>query len=154
MAVLLAGTALVACSDGGETGPRGDFAAEAGRGAEGGPVADVSPGTDAVASRGVRSGAALPPGVFEMTRVQIMDPSGFDKPLLAATTLVPAGWRPEGGVVWGPHGQCGNDYGAKWQVVSPDGASALTMLPMPQWQGIRTAYGGGQRNPCPEAFHT
>ena len=46
----------------------------------------------------MRTGAALPQGVFEMTRVQIMDPAGFDKPLLAATALVPAGWRPEGGV--------------------------------------------------------
>ena len=91
--------------------------------------------------------------VFTLVK-SIVDPAIAVLCLLAATTLVPAGWRPEGGVVWGPHGQCGNDYGAKWQVVSPDGASALTMLPMPQWQGIRTAYGGGQRNPCPEAFHT
>ena len=97
--------------------------------------------------------AKLPPGVFEMSRVEIMDPSGFEKPMLAATVLVPAGWRPEGSVVWGPHGQCGGDYGANWQVVSPDGASTLSMRPMPTWEGVRSAYSTVQPGQCPQGFH-
>lgn len=102
----------------------------------------------------VAAAAALPPGVYQMSRVQIMDPSGFEKPIPAATLLIPAGWQSRGGVVWGPHGQCGSDYAARWEATSPDGASALTMMPMPQWQGVRTIYPAGQPGPCPEAFHT
>lgn len=101
-----------------------------------------------------KAAAPLPPGVYQMSRVQIMDPSGFEKPLLAATALIPAGWRAEGGVVWGPYKQCGSDYATQWQVVSPDGASVLSMRPMPQWQGARSAYPTGQPGSCPQAFHT
>ncbi len=135
--VLLAGTTLIACSGGGE----GSAAAAENR--------TVKP-----AAAPTRAAAPLPPGVFQMSRVQIMDNSGFDKPIRAATVLIPAGWRAEGGVVWGPHGQCGSDYSTRWQAVSPDGASALSMVPMPNWQGSRSAYPAGpQQNPCPDAFH-
>jgi hypothetical protein len=89
-----------------------------------------------------------------MSRVKIMDPAGFEKPLLAATVLIPAGWRSEGSIVWGPHGRCGTDYGVRWEAVAPDGASGLSVRPMPQWQGVRSAYPTGQPSQCPEAFHT
>jgi hypothetical protein len=98
--------------------------------------------------------APLPPGVYAMSRVQIMDSSGFEKPLLAATALIPAGWRGEGGVVWGPNKQCGTDYATQWQAISPDGASVLSMRPMPQWQGARSAFPAGPPGPCPEGFYT
>jgi hypothetical protein len=142
------GVLLFACSGGEEVSAD---AAQAGEAAQ--SQVAPPPGGKAPASRRTTSSAPLPPGVFQMSRVQIMDPSGFEKPMLAATALVPYGWRAEGSVVWGPHGQCGVDYGAKWDVHSPDGSSLLSMRPMPQWQGVRSAYPSGQPSPCPQAFH-
>lgn len=139
---LVAGATLIACSGGGD-----------GASAQ---AASAPDGSDARVSKAAPARAAtLPPGVFEMSRARIMDPSGFEKPLLAATVLVPAGWRTEGGVVWGPHGLCGADYAAKWQAASPDGASAVLMVPMPNWSGVRSAYPTGpESSSCPQAFHT
>lgn len=101
-----------------------------------------------------RSARSLPPGVFRMTRAQIMDPAGFEKPMLAATVLIPDGWSAQGSVVWGAHGQCGNDYSTRWEIASPDGASRLSMIPAAHWQGTRTNFPMDQRATCPEAFHT
>ena len=64
MGLVVVAAALVACSGGG--------------------------GTPAEAAQAAGVAAPLPPGVFRMSRAQIMDPSGFEKPVLAATVLVPA----------------------------------------------------------------
>lgn len=95
----------------------------------------------------------LPQDVYQMSQARIMDPSGFDKPMLAATVLIPSGWRAQGGVVWGAHGQCGDDYASRWEAVSPDGASAMSVLPMPKWEGVRTSFPNPARGACPEAHH-
>ena len=38
----------------------------------------------------------LPKGVLRMQRTSIMDPSGFEKPMVAATAFAPVGWRTQG----------------------------------------------------------
>jgi hypothetical protein len=153
---LIAAAAVAACSGGGDvaTGATGDAAH---------PEASALPlDADRAAAPASRTAGAsnavttvsLPPGVFAMTRFRVTDASGFEKPMLAATALIPAGWKADGKVVWGPHGLCGVDYALQWQAVSPDGASTVAMLPMPQWAGVRTSYPIQQSSSCPQAFHT
>lgn len=152
LVTLMAAAALAACSGGGDVladagdDPADDTVEDAGHDASTVGRANTAADRAAVAS--------LPPGVFAMTRYRIVDPSGFEKPMLAATALIPAGWKAEGKVVWAPHGQCGLDYALQWQAVSADGTSAVAMLPMPQWMGVRTAYPIEQSATCPQAFHT
>lgn len=104
-------------------------------------------------ARQAESMVDLPSGVYAMSQIQIIDPNGFDRPMVAATALIPAGWRSEGIIAWGPHGQCGSDYATKWQAVSPDGALSFAMTPMPNWAGLRSEYPAGAANPCGEAFY-
>src|SRR5690606_21693934 len=75
------------------------------------------------------------------------------KPMLAATVLIPSGWRAQGSIVWGAHGQCGDDYASRWEAVSPDGASSMSVQPMPRWEGVRTSFPNQIRGTCPEAHH-
>lgn len=83
--------------------------------------------------------AALPPGAVRLRRVEIMDPNGFEKPMVASTVLVPDGWRTQGGVVWGGQTQCGGSgYNIDFQAVSPDGQSAVHIFPMEHWQWSST----------------
>jgi len=150
LGVLLAGTVMGACSSGADGAATATIPANAASAA-----AAAATGAATAPSRTSRPPRPLPNGVFEMSRVRIMDPSGFDRPIPAASALIPAGWRFEGGIVWGPHGVCGSDYAAKWQAVSPDGASSFQMVPVSQWQGHRSAYPSDpQPNACPQAFYT
>ncbi|MEQ8179274.1 MAG: hypothetical protein RIA10_13165 [Amphiplicatus sp.] len=100
--------------------------------------------------------AALPQGTVMMRKVEVMDPSGFARPMVAATALIPAGWRAEGGIVWGSFGQCGGDYANRWSMTSPDGASALYVMPVPNWTGVRSVYPTGQQpqDSCEKAFYS
>lgn len=117
------------------------------------PAAEMQGVADAAPRSNARAAQPLPAGVYQMSQIRIMDQNGFDKPMLAATVLIPSGWRAQGGVAWGAHGQCGDDYAPRWEAVSPDGASALSVLPMPRWESVRTSYAGPTRGACPEARH-
>lgn len=89
-----------------------------------------------------RTGPArqLPAGVFEMQKAQIVDQNGFAQPMLAATLLIPAGWRTQGGIVWGTLGQCGGEFSTNWTAVSPDGVASFAILPTAFWSATRSAY--------------
>jgi hypothetical protein len=160
LATLMAAAALAGCSGGSDgagevgagVGHDAGFANDPGRLADFDVAAPAPANTSRAASPIVA--ASLPPRVFAMTRHRIMDPSGFEKPMLAATALVPAGWKADGKVVWAPHGQCGPDYALQWQALSPDASSAVSMLPAPNWMGVRTAFPFQQSDTCPQAFHT
>lgn len=78
--------------------------------------------------------AGAPEGVYRLQRVEIIDSQGFGQPMVAATTLVPVGWQPRGGVVWNPRNTCGAGYAFDWQATSPDGASAVSFIPAEAWE--------------------
>ena len=66
--------------------------------------------------------------------VDIMDPSGFEKPLVAARSVVPADWSSQGGIVWNLQGECQRGFQMNWTAKSPDGKSSITMLPTQAWR--------------------
>lgn len=79
------------------------------------------------------AGRALPPGVIRVQRAEIMDRAGFEKPLVAATILIPVGWKAEGGVEWNPTDPCGQGHRVNWRARSPDGLGAIQILPEEKW---------------------
>ncbi|MBN8481849.1 MAG: hypothetical protein J0L88_09705 [Xanthomonadales bacterium] len=81
-----------------------------------------------------RSGASMPP-VASMQRVEIVDATGFGRPMTAQTIEVPAGWTTSGGVNWDRSVECvANNLGMAWSATSPDGRFAVSLLPRLTWQ--------------------
>jgi hypothetical protein len=77
----------------------------------------------------------LPKGVLRLQRTSIMDPSGFEKPMVAATAFAPVGWRTQGGYVWGSGGPCATgDVLVNWSAMAPDGISAIAFVSKPRWE--------------------
>lgn len=91
----------------------------------------------------------LPPGAVRVQRVEIMDRNGFEKPMVASTVLIPAGWSHEGGIVWGGGDpNCNNaGYNVVFQASSPDGLSGVQIIPQEQWQWSNM--NSGQQQGCP-----
>jgi hypothetical protein len=80
----------------------------------------------------------MPPGVIRLQPTQIIDRSGFEKPLVAYTAMAPVGWQAQGGVVWNTLQPCApGDYVLNWSLVAPDGVSALAMVAKPTWKIVR-----------------
>ena len=70
-----------------------------------------------------------------MQRVEIVDATGFDRPMTAQTIEVPAGWKTSGGVSWDRSVECvSNNLGMAWSATSPDGRFAVSLLPRLTWQ--------------------
>ncbi len=76
---------------------------------------------------------ALPKDAIRLRPAQIVDPSGFERPMTAATILVPAGWKAQGGVVWNVQAQCGSGYQFQWNATAPDGATGAQIIPGVAW---------------------
>lgn len=77
---------------------------------------------------------ALPSGAHRVKRVEIMDPSGFEKPLVAYTIMLPVDWRSQGGVVWGQNMACGaSGYDMNFAAMSPDGRTGVQLIPSANW---------------------
>lgn len=87
--------------------------------------------------------SSLPTGTLEVRLVEIVDPNGFERPMPAARALVPAGWKPEGGVRWnqGMPG-CADPATFAWSAASPDGLSRIELFPTELWQA--STFGGSQ----------
>jgi hypothetical protein len=83
-------------------------------------------------------------------RAEIVDRQGFDKPLVAATMMVPAGWRHEGAVQWSVGAQCANPYALRLRAQAPDGPSQIELLPGEGWGA--TSFGGPAGNCPPGSF--
>mgnify|MGYP007112249489 CR=1 FL=1 len=64
---------------------------------------------------------------------KIMDPSGFEKPMLAASSTIPHDWKTEGGVIWRVQGECAPGQTAEWAARSPDGKATISLLPTARW---------------------
>ncbi len=77
----------------------------------------------------------LPAGAVRVQKVQLIDRNGFEKPIVASTLLIPAGWSHQGGVMWGQNASCGSGgYNVTFEAVSPDGRSGYNIIPQEQWQ--------------------
>ncbi len=86
-----------------------------------------------------QAGAAL-----RVQRAEIIDGQGFEKPLVAYTLFVPAGWRAEGRVEWTPLDQCGTGQRINWKATAPDGIGAIQIVPAEKWSASNTP----QPDPC------
>ncbi len=74
------------------------------------------------------------PAGMHVRPVSLMDPSGFQKPMESASSLLPADWTYEGGIIWRIHGECSRGYMMQWQAKSPDGLASITMYPTVGWR--------------------
>ena len=76
--------------------------------------------------------------------VEVVDRTGFDRPLTAYTLMVPHHWQVTGGVVWNVGGGCNTSgYNFDWRAAAPDDSEGVALLPVVQWQ----SQPGG---PCPQ----
>ena len=77
--------------------------------------------------------ADLPPGALRVQRVEFVDHKGFEKPLVAATIMVPAGWRQQAGVEWNIRQRCTRPHGLRLSAQAPDGSAAIELVPGEGW---------------------
>jgi hypothetical protein len=80
--------------------------------------------------------ATSPPrqGNYRMKQVQIIDPAGFGKPVVAGTALIPFDWKFQSDVRWSNRGCFTDGASMKFSAVSPDGKLAVEALPWFSWQ--------------------
>jgi hypothetical protein len=128
-------------------GATGDTAVSAGTAAGNGTTAAGIPReiTPAIAQ------GPLPLGVSRLQPATIMDASGFEKPVVAASVLVPVGWRAQGGYVWNVGNPCAaGDYQLNWSVSAPDGISAVAFVVKPKWLIVKffMQFDRGPPSPC------
>lgn len=97
-------------------------------------------------------GAPPPAGAYRLQRVEIMDRQGFGQPMVAATALIPVGWKAQGGVVWTPQVTCGLGFNFDWQASSADGVSAISFMPADRWESNN--FGSASTTGCPVAAIT
>lgn len=113
----------------------------------------------AVAANGIASPAdrSAPPA-GGMQQLQVVDSTGFGRPVVASLIQAPAGWRARGGINWqAANPQCGPiapHY--RWMASAPDGLSAVEILPEEKWGGssLMGPAGGGSQNGCPNLMIT
>lgn len=79
-------------------------------------------------------GAASPANVIRLQRVEIMDPSGFERPMVAFNALIPVGWKLQGGVLWDVNGGCVSGFNMDWTADSPDGRMGAATFRGFGWQ--------------------
>lgn len=98
-------------------------------------------------------GQAAARSTWRVEPAVVVDATGFEQPIGAATLFIPHGWRPTGGVVWGNQYMCTNGYGIEWRATSPDGASSIAILPSEGWHSNN--YGAQSATPgCKLAPYT
>ncbi|MCA8899709.1 MAG: hypothetical protein KDA53_00495 [Hyphomonas sp.] len=74
-------------------------------------------------------------GEMRLKLTTVMDPTGFEKPMAAARTVIPADWTTKGGVIWRVNGgDCNTGQSVDWTATSADGKAMIRMLPSASWQ--------------------
>ncbi|MFK7965970.1 MAG: hypothetical protein AB8C46_18575 [Burkholderiaceae bacterium] len=83
-------------------------------------------------------------GNWQMQRAQIIDRNGFGQPMVAATIMLPAGMKTQGGVRWrlGAN-ECPQGHTFDWQAASPDGLWTVTIIPSERWGASSTGQPAG-----------
>lgn len=95
--------------------------------------------------------AALPSDALQMRREQIIDYQSPAGQIVAYETLIPVGWKTQGGIMWnGNHGQSGCFTGARlvWGTGTPDDQYGIVFLDPMSW-GM-TSYGPSQYRCLPQ----
>jgi len=83
------------------------------------------------AAQGAEAGQA---GYFRMKLVKVVDRHGFEKPLTAATLLVPTDWTFQGEVKYDPKNGCVATLAeVSFRAASPDGRTAVELFPAAAW---------------------
>ena len=100
----------------------------------------------ATAIAGPASGAPTSPadGGVRVKVAEIMDPTGFERPMRAASSLVPAGWAVTGGVFYKMDGDCTAGQNVAWRATSPDGKASIEMVPNVGWAQNNQGYPTGR----------
>jgi len=82
----------------------------------------------------------LPDGVLHVRAVDLIDKHGFNQPMRAASTLIPADWKFDGSVHWVADG-CFKGTHIVFDAISPDERSNISMLPATtvQWSQLGPA---------------
>lgn len=97
----------------------------------------------------------LPEGAYRLQKAQVIDSQGFGQPMVAYRVFIPAGWQSQGGIVWQQGQQsCGKaQTRVEWVAYSPDGYSAVEILPEEGWSGHNLPNMGIQQQ-CPNVTIT
>jgi len=85
---------------------------------------------------------------LRVQRAEIVDRKGFEKPMVAATLMVPAGWKHSGEVQWNVGRRCGRPYGMTLQASAPGNNEAITLDPSEAWGATNH---GAPLGDCPQA---
>lgn len=103
-----------------------------------------------LAATGVAAQTAPDPaGTLRVQRAEIIDQRGFEKPMLAGTIMVPAGWKHQGEVHWrNSNSQCERLYGFALQASAPDGNAAIELSTPEAWGASNF---GPPAGGCPQA---
>ena len=77
-----------------------------------------------------QAAAAATGSVVRLKQFQIMDPTGFGRPVVAASLLAPSDWKMEGGVRWNAGYSCPSDMVVTAvRLTSPDGRMGFEIFP-------------------------
>lgn len=71
---------------------------------------------------------------LRVQRAEIMDRNGFERPMVAYTLFVPAGWKSEGGIEYARQmNNCGVPSRINWKATAPDNSGAIQIIPEEKW---------------------
>ena len=87
----------------------------------------------ALALQAASAAEQLPSGAIRVQVAEIVDRQGFEKPMVAYTMMIPAGWRHEGTVEWKTGAKCVAAYQPRFRAQAPDGSSVIEILPGEGW---------------------
>lgn len=87
------------------------------------------------------SGALVPasrmtaqaPAHLRVQRSEILDRHGFDKPMVAYTMFIPAGWKGDGDIEYVLNNPCLMERRIRYRAAAPDGVGAITIVPEEKW---------------------
>lgn len=97
---------------------------------------------------GANAAAPLPDGALRVQRVEFIDRQGFEKPMVAATIMVPAGWQQEAAVEWNLRQRCTRPHALRLRARASDGSAAIELAPGEGWG--QTSHGAPVSD-CPQA---
>ncbi len=80
-----------------------------------------------------RPSAAVPGGFYRLKKVTLIDQSGFERPIPAATMLLPTDWQFQGQAIYGKDHGC-NMVQTTFHAASGDGRMTMDLIPAYTWQ--------------------
>lgn len=84
---------------------------------------------------------------FRVQQVEVIDRQGFERPMRAASLMMPAGWRVQSGIIWPRQRECGVAFPLpSLQGDAPDKLERIEMTPGENW-GF--TFQGGAMAQCP-----